>query len=424
MPVTLHIEALCSGGDALAHLADGRVVFVAGGVPGDLVEAELCEDKERSARARIVRVVTASPDRVEPACKHAGECGGCSWLHVSAQAQAWAKQETLREALGRIGGVELGGAVLRPIIWSPQALHYRRRATLHLSGGRMGYRAASSHALVEVEGCPQLDVRLERAIPGLREALEAEGAPPKCTDIALACDERHVTAAFAVAAAGKATLEKVRKLMARARLDGAVLAVEGQRGQPLGEALLSWPAPHAEGVRSHGRADLFAQANPAANLLLVGEALRMLGEGESLLELYSGAGNFSFAAARRFNSSTCIEFSPDAVELARRSAREAKVEGVRFIQGDALACAEALATEGRRFETLLLDPARAGAKGIARVAEKLVARRVVYVSCDPATLSRDVRDLHSVGYRLVEATPVDMFPQTFHLETVARLERA
>ncbi|HEY3445020.1 MAG TPA: class I SAM-dependent RNA methyltransferase [Myxococcales bacterium] len=423
MPVTLHIDGLSSGSDGVARL-DGRVVFVAGGVPGDVVEAELVEEKERSARARIVRVVTPSPDRVEPGCAHASDCGGCSWLHVSAQGQAKAKQAILRDALGRIGGVELGEASLNPLIRSPLALRYRRRATLHLSGGRIGYRAASSHVLVEIEGCPQLAPRLEQAIPRLREALKAEGAPPKCTDIALACDERRITAAFEVAAAGKSTLEKVRRLMARARLDGAVLAVEGQRGQPLGDALLSWPAPLAEGVTAYGRADLFAQANPEANLLLVGEALRMLGEGgESLLELYSGAGNFSFAAARRFKAATCIESSPDAVELARRSAREAKVENVRFIQGDALACAESLAKEGRRFETLLLDPPRAGAKGIGKVAERSGVRRVVYVSCDPATLSRDVKELQESGYRLIEATPVDMFPQTFHLETVARLDR-
>ncbi|MGC4113560.1 MAG: class I SAM-dependent RNA methyltransferase [Myxococcales bacterium] len=423
MAVQLHIDELTSTGEGLARL-DGRVVFVAGGVPGDVVLAELFEEKERSARARIVRVESASPDRVEPACAHARDCGGCSWLHVSAEAQARAKEQILRGALERIGGVDLAGATLNPIIRSPKPLGYRRRATLHLAGGRLGYRAAASHALVEVEGCPQLDQRLEQAIPRLRAALESEGAPAKCTDVALACDDRRVTASFAVAAAAKTTLERVRKLMERARLDGAVLVVEGQRGQPLGEALLSWPAPHAEGVKAYGRADLFAQANPAGNVLLVGEAMRMLGEGrESLLELYSGAGNFSFAAARKVKAATCVESSPDAVELARRSAREAKVEHVRFIQGDSLKSAEALAREGQRFDALLLDPPRAGAKGIAKVAVQVGAKRIVYVSCDPATLARDVKDLQSSGYRLIEVTPVDMFPQTFHLETVALLER-
>lgn len=421
MPVTLHIEELSAAG-GVARL-DGRIVFVMGGVPGDEVEAELFEEKERSARARIVRITKASPDRVEPACARAAACGGCPWMHVSADAQARAKRAVLREALSRIGGVDLDTATLLPLIRSPQPLRYRRRATLHLASGRIGYRAPESHTLVEVEDCGQLDPRLEQAIPNLREALKAEGAPPRCTDLAIACDDRRVTAAFEVTAAGKTTLEKVRKLMERARLDGAVLVVEGQRGQPLGDALLSWPAPLAEAVTAYGRADLFAQANPEANVLLVAEAMRMLGQGESLLELYSGAGNFSFAAARRFTGATCIESSPDAVELARRSAREAKLESVRFIQGDALACAEALAKEGKRFDALLLDPPRAGAKGLAKVADRVGARRIVYVSCDPATLSRDVKDLQAAGYRLLEAAPVDMFPQTFHLETVARLER-
>ena len=162
-----------------------------------------------------------------------------------------------------------------------------------------------------------------------------------------------------------------------------------------------------------GRKKLFARQPPKDQGRQAGDAL----------ELFSGSGNFTFAMTRRGLAVTAIESCADAVELARRSAREAGVQGARFILGDALASALALAREGRRFDTLLLDPPRAGAKGVGRAAAACGVRRVVYVSCDPATLARDVKELSDHGFHLIEATPVDMFPQTFHLEAVAALER-
>ncbi|MBI5544571.1 MAG: class I SAM-dependent RNA methyltransferase [Deltaproteobacteria bacterium] len=425
-PAVLNIERLAAGGDGVARLGE-RVVFVGATVPGDRVEVELVEETERSARGRVLRLLESSPDRVAPGCDHVEACGGCTWLHVSERAQHQAKEQLFAEALARIGGSARQALQVNPLIASPKPLRYRQRATLHLSGGRLGYRAQRSHTLVEVHACPQLDERLEAAVGKLREALATEGAPPKCTDVALACDARRVTAAFHVAASGRAVAERVERLMRRSGLEGAVIVPEGGRGEPLGKPLLSFAAPLAPGVTLHGRADLFAQANAGANELLVGEAMRMLGApaapGSALLELYSGAGNFTFAAARKGFAVTAIESSTDAVELARRSAREAGISTARFVLGDALKCAEAQAREGRSFEALLLDPPRAGAKGIAQLAQRCGARRVVYVSCDPGTLARDLRDLHEAGFAPREATPVDMFPQTFHLEGVVVLER-
>ena len=423
---TLHIDSLAALGDGVGHL-DGRVVFVPGTAPGDTVEIELGDPTKCPARGRVTKRVESSPERVTPSCPHVEACGGCPWMHLSPKAQVEAKARLFEEALARIGGVSPDALTVNALIASPSPLGYRRRATLHLEGGRLGYRAAASHDLVEVSGCALLDPMLEASLPGLRAALEREGAPPRCTDIALACDERHVTAAFFVGAASDATVERVERIRRAARLDGAVVVPEGGRGQAIGDAVLSHPAPGAEGVVLHARADLFAQANAPANALLVGEALRLLGKagpGDELLELYCGAGNFTFAAARLGWTVTAVEGSADAVELARRSARQARVQGVRFVQDDALKAAQALGREGRRFAALLLDPPRTGARGIAEVARLSQARRVVYVSCDPATLARDVKDLRAAGFEPREATPIDMFPQTFHLEGVVQLVRS
>lgn len=428
--MTLTVESLAAGGDGIGRLS-GRVVFVEGVAPGDVVEVELFEERERSARARVVRRLSDSRERVNPGCPHASTCGGCHWLHVSPGAQARAKEQLFWDALERIGGIPASALEARPLVPSPSELRYRRRARLHLGSGRLGYRARSSHALVEPTECRLLEPRLEAALLRLQEALAREGAVPRCTDISIACDAARVTAAFHVDQVLPAGLARAERVVQVAGLDGAVVAPPSPEGGParaIGNPLLSEEAPFAAPARIDGRADLFAQANRGANERLVALALEGLklkeGAPARLLELYSGAGNFTFAAARRGAQVTAVESSSEALDFARRSAREAAVQSARFILGEALGVASGLSREGQRYDALLLNPPRAGAKGLGRTAAALGVQRVVYVSCDPATLARDARDLCACGFRCVWGAPVDMFPQTCHVEGVLVLERA
>lgn len=422
MPPTITIESLAAGGDGIGRL-DGRVVFVEGTVPGDVVEVELFEEKERLAHARVVRRLADSPHRVPPGCPSAESCGGCHWLQVSAGAQAAAKERLFWDALERIGGIARGSLEARPLVGAASALRYRHRARLHLTSGRLGYRARSSHVLVEPSECRLLEPRLEAALLSVRAALEKRGPVPRCQDLSLACDAERVTVAFHVEKVTRSCLERAERVMREAGLDGAVVAPQEGRAQLIGEALLSEEAPFGAPARLYGRADLFAQANRATNAKLVELALEGLGRPGSVLELFAGAGNFTFAIALRGARVIAVESSSEALELARRSAREAGVGSVRFAQGDALALAGALAREGTRFEALLLDPPRVGAKGVGAVAAALGVTRVVYVSCDPATLARDARELCQAGFSGRWAVPVDMFPQTCHVEGVLVLER-
>jgi 23S rRNA (uracil1939-C5)-methyltransferase len=424
MALTLNIESLAAGGDGFGHL-DGRAVFVERVAPGDVVEVELFEERERSARARVLRRLVDSPQRVEPGCPHAETCGGCHWLHVSLDTQAQAKQTLFRDALERIGGIARGSLELRPLVRANAPLAYRHRARLHVESGRLGYRARSSHALVEPTECRLLEPKLEAALPRLREALAREGPVPRCADVSIACDATRVTAAFHVDAISKASLSRAERVMRAAGLDGAVVAAiePGGPARLLGDALLSEEAPLAAPARVYSRADLFAQANRATNERLVALALEGLGSPGRVLELFSGAGNFTFAAARRSAQVTAVEASSDALDLARRSARETNPGLIRFVLGDALGVALGLSREGQRYDALLLDPPRPGAKGVGKLAAALGVRRVVYVSCDPATLARDARELCACGFRGLWAAPVDMFPQTCHVEGVLVLER-
>lgn len=423
MTVLLHIESLGFGGEAIAR-QDGKVVFVAGGVPGEVVECELVEARERSAKARILRVVEPSDARVEPVCPHFPDCGGCQWLQVAPAVQERAKEQLFYDALERVGGVPRDSLQANPILTAGRHERYRTRTRLHLVGGQLGYAKRASHTLVDVTQCRLLDEKLESALVRLREAASSVGHVPRSTDVAFACDERRVAAAFYVAASSRAAIERVEKLLRLARLDGGVLVTEKEPARTFGKPLLAIPAPCAPGFRLHGRPDLFAQANPYANELLVAEAMRLLGEPASVIELYGGAGNFTFAMTARGAQVTSVEISSSAVELARRSATQAGLVSARFIVGDSLRIGEALAKEGLRYEALVLDPPRTGARGIGPLARQLGVRRVLYVSCDPATLARDARELVAEGFRPVAATPVDMFPQTYHVEGLLLLEAA
>lgn len=428
--MTLTIESLAAGGDGVGRLG-GRVVFVEGAAPGDVLEVELCEERERSAKARVVRRLSDSRARVDPGCPHAATCGGCHWLHVSPSAQAHAKEQLFWDALERIGGISRSSLEARPLATSPSALRYRRRARLHLASGRLGYRARSSHALVEPAECRLLEPRLEAALIRLQAALAREGPVPRCTDVSIACDASRVAAAFHVDEVLPSSLSRAERIARSAGLDGAAVAPPSPKGGPVraaGDVLLSEEAPFAAPARVYGRPDLFAQANRGANAQLVALALEGLAldcaGAKQVLELYCGAGNFTFGVARRGAQMTAVESSCEALDFARRSAREAGLGSIRFVLGEALAVASALAREGRRFDALLLDPPRAGARGVGRAAAALGVERVVYVSCDPATLARDARELSAAGFRATWGAPVDMFPQTCHVEGVLVLERA
>ena len=421
MSVTLTIEGLASGGDAIARHA-GKVVFLSGAVPGDVVEAELISG-ERSDRAQILKVLTPSPLRREAACPHFGACGGCQWLNVSEEAQSKAKESLFYEALQRIGGISRGALQANPLLKSAAPLRYRHRAKLHLDHGQLGFSSKGTHDIVDVTTCLLLEPKLEAALLRLREALKQLGGMPRCTDVSIASDEKRVTAAFHVSSLSKPVLERAEALMLRARLDGVVAAPEEGTAKLFGKAVLAYPATLAPEVKLHGRADLFAQANVSTNGALVKEAVRPLEGSRKILELFSGAGNFTFALAGQASEVTAVEFSGEALELARKSAREAKIANVRFILGDALKVADGLSREdGEPFDALFLDPPRVGCKGIGPLAKRLAVKRVVYVSCDPATLARDAKELVESGFRPVSATPVDMFPQTFHVEGVLVLE--
>jgi 23S rRNA (uracil1939-C5)-methyltransferase len=338
--VQLRIEGLAFGGEAVGRDESGRVVFVPGGAPGDLVEVRLVEEKKRFARGELVRVLEPGASRVTPPCAVADRCGGCPWMHVSLETQRAAKEEIVRRALRKLD-VEV-----RQIVALGPALGYRVRARWTRRGNAVGYAARRSHEIVDVERCPAL-------VPALEAAMLAE----------------------------------------KSRV-------------PEGGSLSALISP--EGVVTF--TGEFAQANHAGNDELRRLVRQFVAPASRVLELYAGSGNFTRDLVELAREGLAVEGEPSAAERLGRLLQP-------HAGWHALAAPVAKTRFDGRFDVVVLDPPRAGAaEVIERIAQ--VTDRIVYVSCDPMTLARD---LERLGWR-GQAQPVDMMPHTSHVEVVAYMQ--
>jgi 23S rRNA (uracil1939-C5)-methyltransferase len=387
--VVVTLDALAFGGDAVGREPSGRVVFVAGGAPGDRVEARLVERKRSFARGELVRVLEPGA-RVEPPCPLAGECGGCPWMHVAPEAQLAAKQAIVERALAKSGAPS---SIVRQIAAAPQWLGYRVRARFTARGGRVGFQARRSHRVVDVERCLALAPPLDEALAQARRALGPLVGEGGWLYGRLGADGRVAIAAEAGEGADRRAL--------------------GSRARELGVALdggASWAAG-------------FSQANAAQNdrlRALVEEGAELRG-GERVLELYAGDGNFTTLLAARAHVTAVEGDRAAAARLDATLRALAPAAGFAVRAESAEAAASALAREGARFDVVVLDPPRTGAADALDAIAKLAIARVVYVSCDPMTLARDVARLAALGLRAEWAQPVDMMPHTSHVEVVMLL---
>jgi 23S rRNA (uracil1939-C5)-methyltransferase len=384
--LVLDLDGLAFGGDAVGRDAGGRVVFVPGGAPGDRVEVELEEERKGYARARLARVIRPGA-RVDPPCpRYLAGCGGCQWQHVALEAQRAAKADVVARALRRAGPVE-------PLLAPAPAFGWRRRARLRYRGGRVGYAERRSHRLVDVDACPQLEPALDDALRAVR-GLGLEGAG-ELELLVTGRGEVHV--AISGAAAGS------DRLVGQAGIAGVFAG-----GRDHGAARVDL----ADDARPFfTRADVFAQATAAGNRLLRDLVLAGAGPlaGRRVLELHAGSGNFTRDLARAAAHVTAVEESAAALALAAENLAGLPVE---LRNGPA----ERAGASG--YDVIVVDPPRAGLDPALAASLAGHPGPLVYVSCDPSTLGRD---LALLGRRLVRATPLDLMPQTFHVEVVTVL---
>ena len=443
MKTTLDIVDLAQGGEGVGRTGEGRPVFVPFTAPGDRVEIDL-PGGEGPAHAELVRLERAGPARVAPPCRHFGPgpnaaCGGCEWLHLDYAAQLQAKERALAETLRRIARLEEGSYRALPIVASPRPLRYRSRAKFHFDRrtGRLVFFRRRSHEAVQLAECHLLVEELDALREAIGPALGAARLDPREVTLEWSARAGRGAAFLQLAAVTPAARRRAEELLAAVPvLSGVVLGAEGVPPTLVGDPVLTHERRPGEAALQRSRPDVFQQANRGANALLVAAALDFLRpDGQDVLELYCGAGNFTGPLAARARRVDAVEGQGPALELARLDARDAAApraggdsaratSNIRFFSGDALAVARGLAREQaaiRTYGAALLDPPRQGAPGVGAILRALGVPRVVYVSCDPATLARDLRACREAGYTVEAIQPVDMFPQTHHVEVVALL---
>lgn len=414
---SVRIDSLGHGPHALARV-DGKVHLVRGGAPGDLAELEVTEDRGRFAYARIAKLLEPGPDRRDPPCRWLPECGGCSWQHLDEAAQLSAKEANVRESLSAFE--PLRETRVEPIIASPDALGYRRRLSLRVQDRRVGFFAGGTHELVAIEECLL-------AVPALDGAIETAGrwvhrltSTLNRIEVVWNGEADH----FALVGQCDGALADGDRALSEALLREeprlAALVLHG-RGfdHVLGQDRVRVALPGAEmWLRAGG----FSQVNDGANQALVRMVLEEAActSETRLADLYAGAGNFSIALAGEAGQVVGIERERRSIESLRMNADRIGLKNLEGLAGHVHRTLRRFAPSD--FDTIVLDPPRSGAADAVPEILRLAPRRIVYVSCNPATLARDLAAL-AEDYVVDRVMPIDLFPQTPHVETVARLTR-
>ncbi|MFZ0641120.1 MAG: 23S rRNA (uracil(1939)-C(5))-methyltransferase RlmD [Candidatus Acidiferrales bacterium] len=429
------IEKLVYGGEGLAH-EGGETLFVPFVLPGEEVEIEITERKKKLLRGRATQLLKASPPRIEPRCPHFGVCGGCDYQHIAYDAQLEIKEEILRETLRRIGHIDWKEPITthRSPPWE-----YRNRAQWTVrplaspQPGRppaetncIGYFEARSSTLCAVETCSIISPKLLAAFQTLREALANGNLPPTLREIEAFADASDNELLLTVTCSSiprspEPLLQTLSQMLPAAK---SILLQDamGARMSLLGPGFLQYDVLQKRFRVGHLS---FFQVNRFLVEEMASVVRELAGSGELAFDLYAGVGLFAASLAERFSQVAAVEADPASARDLESVARSSRTAIAVHSQPAALFLSKWKGKRGSRTpDVAIVDPPRAGLEG--SVAERLIAlapRKIVYVSCDPSTLARDLAKLSAQAYTPRELHLFDMFPQTYHIESVVLLER-
>lgn len=432
---TLSIEKLSFGGRGVGRL-NGKVCFVAGACPGDVVVPRLETEKRSYLTASISELIAPSPYRTEPQCPIFGTCGGCDWQQVEYDSQREQKRLILSEIMWR--GSRVPAERIAEVVPAPHPYGYRSRVQfkLHGASGRLaiGFFRQGTHFVEDAgQGCFIAIDPINRALAAFRNVLADFPEPAMIPQISLEWGDQDGLAIVHYIGSDPAVVEQFfRERADRLEPVSGLLLQTGRKStlKPVfGVTTLSYLMPDAKSAEPplvlSCRAGSFSQVNREQNRNMLAEIVSMLSlQGdERLLDLYCGNGNFSLPLARSADRVTGIEVSGDSIESARENADAHDLTNVTFLCGDVQREMARLVAEQAHFDCILLDPPRSGAREVMADLVRLGPAQIIYVSCDPATLARDCALLVGGGYQVERCVPFDMFPQTFHVECVTLLRK-
>lgn len=415
--ITVTVSSLDPFGQGVAR-HNGKALFINGLLPDESAEVTLTEDKKQYARGQVKRRLTTSSERETPRCPHFGVCGGCQQQHAAVALQ----QRSKREALNRLMKHDVDDVI------SGEPWGYRRRARLSVNYQpktqklQMGFRKANSNDIVEVVQCPVLVPNLEALLPTVRECLESLKGKRQLGHVELvSADNGPLMVLRHTAALSDEDKEKLERF---SHSSGVALYLAPE-SEILERVTGEEPWYSSDGLRLTFSPRDFIQVNDGVNQQMVATALSWLDvqSTDRVLDLFCGMGNFTLPLTTRAQSVVGVEGVPALVAKGRENAALNHLENVTFFHENLEEDVTLQAWAKHGFDKVLLDPARAGAPGVMQHVIKLAPTRVVYVSCNPATLARDSEALLNAGYQIQRMAMLDMFPHTGHQESMVLFER-
>lgn len=428
--LTVSVEKLTHDGRGIAHV-DGKAVFIEGALPGETVRFKYTDIRRTYACGKMLELLTASPERTPPPCPHFGSCGGCTLQHLSPKAQLRFKHDPLLEQLRRIGKV----APLE--VWPPltgPTLGYRRKARLGVrwvrNKGRtlVGFRERGAGLVAEIDACWVLHPAIGKRLKELASLIDGLSIRDQIPQVEVAIGDNRSALVLRTLQPPQANdLVAIEEFGKRLGFDiylqaggpGSLFALIPKNPPPLyyrlPEEITLWFGPLE-----------FTQVNAEINRSLIERVLEVLDPSptETVLDLFCGLGNFTLPLARHASWVVGVEGSRQAVARAKENASYNRIANVEFHCSDLTQDLTAFPWALARYDKLLLDPPRTGAMRVMEHVHRWQPKRIVYVSCNPATLARDVGYLVSAyGYRLTGAGILDMFPHTAHMESIVSLEQ-
>lgn len=437
---TVTILKMIHGGYGLAEQNDGPMIMVRHSLPGEQVRVKIDKTRKDYCTGRVQSVIDASPWRIVPPCSYYGRCGGCDLQHGSYLGQLEIKRDIVRELLERQRGLEgyRGKWNILPTLACTEELAYRQRLRFKVDDdGRFGMVRHQSHDLVEIDRCliarPEINhvlAQFHKEPADLRPLLELSEE----LQLLVSPDTQTVTALFHLRRKPRpADFTRSKRLLAA--IDGIDRIFITGKGFPITQAapdepnrLLQVSYHDIPGIKRFSLAwevGGFCQVNLDQNRNLIAKTLDFLAvqPHETVLDLFCGMGNFSIPLAVRAQSLLGVEGQGSAVRSARHNSSLAGLENTEFRKRPIEQICKELRAKSQTFDCLVIDPPRQGVPGLAGDLSALCRKRLVYISCDPATLCRDLADLHREGFEITRVQPVDMFPQTHHVETLVLLEK-
>ena len=436
--VLVTIEKLIHGGDGLARLPDGQVVFVSGVLPGEEVRVKIVQRLGDYALAHPVEVVSPSPERREPVCPYFPKCGGCQWQHISYEAQVRFKLDIFKETIFRIA--EITSGLVEDIAPSPKPLGYRHKLQFHVhqETGTLGFLKRRSHHLVPIRYCFLATPEINQVLKSLPDIPAWKRIHPlvKRVNIGTSFIDRRVTLLFWTKVAPKK--DDLAEIIQALPIVKAVFYWTRGPG-PLGPypseardgGARFFPVPKEvsgllEDTVLQAAPGVFVQNNWRINLSLISlvKELASVRIEEEVLDLHCGMGNFLLPLAVNARGGRGIDTDHRAINDALRNAERWGIKNVKF---EVISATEALLgciKQGEVYPIVILDPPRGGCKELVRFLPDVAIDRIIYVSCDPPTLARDLKLLIRQGYIVKKIKVLDMFPQTFHLESATLLVRS